>query len=63
MVSRAAQGPAGYWPGTPYCVERPSPVTLTMASPTMAKTSTLACSKASSEKCLLSHPMTRPWIT
>ena len=36
---------------------------LTMASPTTLKTSTLARSRALSEKWLLSRPMTRPWMT
>lgn len=34
-----------------------------MASPTAMKASTLARSSASSEKWLLSCPMTRPWVT
>lgn len=34
-----------------------------MASPTTLNTSTLARSRAPSEKWLLSHPMTRPWKT
>ena len=36
---------------------------LTIASPTTLKTSTLARSRSPSEKWLLSRPMTRPWMT
>lgn len=53
----------GSRPGALLFAGQPEAGALTMASPTTLNASTLARSRAPSEKRLLSRPMTRPWKT
>lgn len=64
LKCKLGRGRSGTGPGTPVCAGgSPKAGFLTMATPTALKTSTLARSSATSEKRVLSCPMTRPWMT